>query len=1026
MKKLLYFLLILTIITPFYTNGQNEPQPTINAIVKGRVEDSVTKVPLGNVSIQIKGVTNGTTTDDKGTFTLTTGQKLPFTLIITSVGYEAKEIIVNGSPVNVLLKPSFNQLEDVVVVGYGTQKRKDLTGSISSVSEKEFQLIPKLSLDNGLKGLAAGVQVSSTSNQPGGAASIRLRGANSINTGSEPLYVIDGFPISNSNETVSGNATIGASLNALSLINPDDIETIQVLKDASATSIYGSRGANGVILITTKRGSVGKAFVTLNSYAGIQQVRKKLDLLNAAQYAALVNDANGTQVYTAQQIASFGKGTDWQNEIFRKAFQQSHQLSVSGGNAKTKYYGSLNYFDQDGIIINSDFRRYSARFNLESSVTDKLTVGWNLSIANTAANQAYTSSGGGEGTQGVVVSALDFSPILPVYYEDGSYVMQSDRGIPIGNPVATAKELTNQNISNRTLGNVYANLKIAKGLFFKSSFGGDILNSKEKFYAPRTVLMGYSVSGLARASSVNSTNWLTENTFTYTTVLGKHSINAVAGFTAQNSKTELLRASASGFVNDILKADNMAAGSLVNTPVTTYASWSLASFLARVNYNYEDRFLATVAVRRDGSSKFGVNNKFGYFPSGAIAWRASKENFIKNIGIFDDLKIRLSYGVTGNQEIGSYQSLATLTNTSYIIGDHVVKGFAPSNIPNPNLKWESTAQSDIGLDASFLKGHINFTFDAYYKKTKDMLLYVSVPYSTGFSSALQNIGSLQNKGLEFSINVSPLSESSLLQWNIGFNISSNRNKVLSLGPISSILTGEINGYLKISNPIIIETGMALNSFYGYVSDGIFQLTDDIKSSAQPTAVPGDRKYKDIFVDGVLNANDRTYIGNANPKYFGGLSNSLQYKPFELNAVVNFVQGNSILNSTRADLDLPTGQKNSSARVANRWTPTNPSNEIPRANLSRQFLFSSAQIEDGSYLRLGTLTLAYNIAESFIRKIGVSKLRLYVTAVNLFTHTKYTGYDPEVNQFGQSNILRGIDSDAYPSAKTYLLGLNVTF
>ncbi len=1001
-----------------------QPAPVINSVLEGTVTDTKTNAALEGVTIGIKGTTNQTVTDSKGRFTLKTGQHFPYIVQAGSIGYQSQEITVSQSRVNIQLVAAAQSLDDVVVVGYGTQKRRDLTGAISSISESDFKRTPVVSFDNGIKGLSSGVQVTSTSNEPGGIASVRIRGSNSINTGSEPLYVIDGYPVYNDNDAAAGTATVGNKSNALALINPNDIVSIQILKDASAEAIYGARGANGVILVTTKKGTAGPLKISLNVNAGIQKVRKKISLLNAKQYAQLVNDANGAQVYSQDSINALGAGTDWQDLLFRKAHLQNYQLSLSGGNEKTKYSASLNFFDQDGIVINSDFKRYAARFNFESNATSRLSFGWNLSLANTGGNQAYTSSGGGEGTQGAVVSALDFSPILPVYNADGTYVMQSDRGIPIGNPIATARELTNHSSTYRTLGNLFASYKILDFLSFRTSFGGDIINNKEKYYAPRTTLTGNNVGGLAKVSSVNSFTWLTENTLNFDKHFGKHAINAVVGFTAQKYTRESLYGSASGFVNDILGADNLSSGSLINTPTSTYNSWSLISYLGRINYSFEDKYLLTLSVRSDGSSKFGANHKYGFFPSGAVAWKLSKEKFIEDLHWFDDLKVRYSYGVTGNQEIGSYQSLATLSTTSYIIGDQVIKGFSPAGIANKDLKWESTAQSDLGLDVGLLHNRLNFTIDAYYKKTTDMLLNVSIPFSSGFSTAIQNIGSLRNKGIEFSVNASVLEPSSPLQWNVGFNIATNSNKVLDLGPVDRILTGEINGYLKVSDPIIIVPGRALNSFYGYVSDGIFQTKDNIASSPQPTAQPGDRKYKDVTRDGKLDASDRTFIGNANPRYFGGLINTLSYRGFEVSASLNWVQGNSILNSTRADLDLPTGQKNSSLRVKDRWTPTNPSNTIPRASTNRAFLFSSAQIEDGSYLRLGTLTLGYNLPDKVLRTLHFNRLRIYATAQNLLTITGYTGYDPEVNQFGQNNILRGIDSDAYPSAKTYTLGINL--
>lgn len=1003
---------------PNATATRQKQDRTVSGVVKDQKGE-----PIPGINILIKNSVTGTSTDSQGKYSIKAdGEAI---LVFSGIGFVTREVAVNNqSSVDISLQEDTRQLNELVVVGYGTQKKSDLTGSVSSISEAQFKKTPVASLDNGLRGRAAGVQVTSTSNQPGGATSIRIRGSNSVNTGSEPLYVIDGFPVFNDNAATAGGATVGPKLNALSLINPNDIVSIEVLKDASAAAIYGARGANGVVLVTTKKGQEGRMKIDINAYYGVQQVSKKLPLLNATEYAQLVNDANGKEIYTQEQIASFGKGTDWQDEIFRSAPVQNYQVTASGGDAKTKYSLSLNYFDQAGIIINSDFKRYSGRFNFEKQATSRLSLGANLSIANTNANQALSSTGGGEGTQGVIVSALDFNPILKPRNADGTYVLENDRGIPIGNPVATALELTNKSATTRFLGNVFAAYKIIDGLEFRTSIGADITSTGEKYYAPRTILAGSAAQGIGRVSTSNGTSWLNENTLTFNKTFGRHAITALAGFSAQKYTRNLLTSSASGFVNDLLGADNLESGAIIRTPVTNTNDWSLISYIGRINYGFNDKYLLTLTGRADGSSKFGNNNKYGFFPSGSVAWKLSEEEFIKDINAINELKLRLSYGRIGNQEINSYQSLAGLTGASYIIGDKVVKGFAPNNIPNPNLKWETTTQTDLGVDLGLFRNRLNLTFDAYYKKTTDMLLNINVPWSTGFASALQNIGSIENKGIELGIQAVVLDKD--LKWNINFNVAANKNKVLDLGPVSQILTGEINGYLKISDPVVIVPGQPLNSFYGYVSDGIFQTGDDIAGGAQKTAVPGDRKYKDLNGDGVLDAKDRTFIGNAQPKFFGGFTNDFSYKGFDLSASFNYVVGNKILNSTRADLDLPTGQKNSSARVKDRWTPTNPSNTIPRATLNRAFLFSDAQIEDGSFLRLGSLSLGYNFPSSWVSKAGISNAKLYVSAQNLFVITKYTGFDPETNQSGQNNILRGIDSDSYPNSRSFLVGVNLSF
>jgi len=1023
LRQHVYNVVLLLFIIPFFAGAQ-QTKPQINSSLRGTVIDAKTKETLIGAIVHIEGTTHEVSTDKNGSFSFVTGQKFPYTLVVSFIGYEKAAVVVSESPVTISLKESFNQLNDVIVVGYGTQKKADLTGSIASISESEFKKTPVTSLDNGLRGRAPGVQVTSTSNQPGGGTSIRIRGSNSVNTGSEPLYVIDGFPIYNDNNTFSSGVISGPKTNALALINPNDIVSIEILKDASATAIYGSRGANGVVLVTTKKGQAGADKIEFNTYVGVQKVAKTIPVLNATDFAKLVNEANGTKIYSDQQIASFGEGTNWQNEIFRDAPVQNYQLGVSGGDQKTKYAVSLNYFDQQGVVINSGFKRYSARFNFEKKVTDQLTFGSTVTASRTGGNQVLSATSGGEGTIGVVAAALAFSPILPVYNASGTYTLESDRGIPMGNPVATAREITNESFTNRTLANVFAELKIVKGLSLRSSVGADLLNNKEKYYAPRTVLAGYTVQGLGRVGALNTNSWLNENTLSYTNTLGKHSLNSLTGFTIQKNKSENIISSASGFVNDNLKADNLGSGAVINSPVTTVNSFSLLSYLGRVNYSYANKYLLTLTARVDGSSKFGANNKYGFFPSGSVAWKLSEEDFIKQLNVFSALKLRGSYGKTGNQEIASYQSLAGLTSFSYIIGEKVVKGFAPGNIPNPDLKWESTAQTDVGLDAGFFNNRLNVTLDAYYKKTTNMLLFINVPWSTGYSSALQNIGSLENKGLELALNANILDKG--LKWNANFNISWNKNKVLDLGSVSQILTGEINGYLKITDPIVIQPGQPLGSFYGYVSDGIFQNAAEVAASAQKTAVPGDRRYADLNGDGKIDATDRKFIGNAQPKFFGGMSHDFSYNSFDLGFSVNWVYGNEILNSTRAELDLPTGQKNSSQRVVNRWTPTNPSTTIQRASLNRAFLFSDALLEDGSYLRLNTVTLGYHLPSKVTKALRISNLKVYASALNLLTLTHYTGYDPESNQSGQNNILRGIDSDSYPNARTFLLGLNVGF
>jgi len=990
--------------------------------IRGRVAGADGE-PLAGVTVQnLRGGT--TSTDEAGGFAIKA--EPGDVLLATLLGHEPQRTTISPRQDHVLisLRAKTDGLEEVVVVGYGTQKRSDLTGSVASISPEDIRNSVAASADNILRGKSSGVQVTTTSHQPGGGTSIQIRGNNSINTGSEPLYVIDGFPVYNDNGGSSAGVTVGPRLNALSQINPEDIASIEILKDASATAIYGSRGANGVVIISTKKGPAGKTDFAFNAYAGTQKARRKIPLLNARQFAELVNDANGSAIYSPADIASLGNGTDWQDEIFRNAGLQNYHLTMASGDDKRRYAASINFNDQDGIVINSGFSRISARFNYDQKVGEHFTFGNNLTVSRVGANQAYSGTGGGEGTIGVVLAALTFSPILPVFNPDGSYVLQNDRGIPTGNPVATAMELTNNSANYRTLGNIFAEYQIIEGLRFRTSVGADILSNKETYYAPRTTLRGFSVQGYGAVGSVSSHSWLNENTLTYDRRFGRHAISLLGGFTLQQYEREMANASASGFVNDLLKADNLGSGAVFNAPVTDKNSWSLMSYIARANYGFNNRLLITLTGRVDGSSKFGANSKYGFFPSGAVAYKFSEEEFVKRLGFVSELKVRAGYGRTGNQEIDSYQSISRLGNVSYIIGDNVVNGFATSNIPNPDLKWESTAQYDLGLDIGLWKGRLALTADWYHKKTTDMLLFANVPWSTGFATALRNVGSVENKGVELGVQTKIFD--SAFRWSANANITFNRNKVLDLGPVSEILTGEINGHLKISDPIVIRPGQPINSFYGYQSDGIFQLTDDIANSPQPTAAPGDRRYRDINGDGLLTAADRTFIGNAQPKFYGGFGHTLGYKNIDLNLMFGYVYGNKILNSSRADLDTPTGQKNSSQNVLDRWTPTNPSQTMPRASLNRSFLFSDALLEDGAYLRLSTLSLGYTISGNALKTRVFDKIRLYITALNLWTWTNYSGYDPEVSQNAQDNVLKGIDSDAYPSAKTFLMGISLNF
>ncbi len=935
--------------------------------VTGRITSETGQAMVG-VSVSEKGTTNGTATDAQGGYKLTVADEKSV-IVFSFIGYTPEEVVVgNRTVVDITLVPDIKSLSEVVVVGYGTVRKSDLTGSVSSISAEQIKKTVNTSLDQALAGRAAGVQVTQTSGQPGGAVSIRIRGGNSINGGNEPLYVIDGFPVYNNNNETSAGANRGPNLNALASLNPNDIESIEVLKDASATAIYGTRGANGVVIITTKRGKAGQNNIDFESYYGVQQPQGLIPMMNAREYAQMVNEGRANDglapYYTDEQVAAFGEGTNWQKELFRNAPIQNYQLTFSGGDAKTRYAISTSYFDQQGIIINSDFKRLSTRINLDRNLSDRFRIGNSLTLSRTKANQVVTDTDGG-GNTGVVLGALLMQPTLPVYNADGTYLLRSDLG-EFGNPIAYANELTNESTTYRGLGNVFAEYDLIKDLTARVSFGADVLFNKENLYIPSNIFAGVATNGRGSVASALNTVWLNENTLSYKHSFNeRHSINAVAGFTVQNSRSESVRANSQNFPNNILGADDLASGATPTFPATGARTWGLVSYLGRVNYNLADKYLITFTGRADGSSRFGSGNKYAFFPSGAVAWRLINESFMQSQKLFHDLKIRASVGITGNQEIGQFQSLATLDPVTYIIGNQVVIGYTPGRFANPNLRWEKTAQADAGVDAGFLKGRFNLTVDAYYKQTNDLLLAVTVPYTSGFATSLQNIGRSENKGLEIGVNSVNLEGP--LKWTTDFNIAFNRNKILDLGQINEFFAGGNSGHLKVVNPTLIRVGQPTGQFYGYVSDGIFRDQEEVNTSAQKTAKPGDRRYKDLNEDGRITADDRTYIGSAQPKFIGGITNTFTFKGFELSVFFQYSYGNKIFNYNKIELELPAGIQNVKKDLVNRWSPDNPDGKYPRATTNRTIEFSDQYIEDGSFLRARNVSLSYQLPQALVQK-----------------------------------------------------------
>lgn len=1053
--------------TIYVKPGDKEKQAVEESVleeitVSGTVTDEEGE-GLPGATVTVKGTNNGTITDVEGKYTIKAQDN--GTLVFSFVGYITEEIAVNNSTtIDVTMSPDITSLDEIVVVGYGTQKKSDLTGSISSISGEDMNQVPATSLDQAMIGRAAGVQITQTSGQPGGAISIRIRGGNSISAGNEPLYVIDGVPISNGEDAMNAGVTAAAGQNALSMIDPKDIESIEILKDASSTAIYGSRGANGVVLITTKMGNRNQNRVDLDMSFGFQEVRKKYPVMNAQEYARFVNEAerNGDiylenepdpgeySVYTQAQVESYGEGTDWQDEIFRTAPRQDYKLTFSGGNEDTRYLISGSYLDQKGIIINSDFKRALLRVNLEKDINSKLTVGNNISISQSWSNQAYADQGFNVGNaSSIVLVALGFNPILPVRDpETGDYTFQNRHvgegdgnvqpAVPFYNPVAYSYLAQNESNSGRILGRFFGSYDILDNLEFRTNLGYDILSNKQSQFIPGTIAIAAGQNGTAKVGTVQNYSITSESMLTYNQNFGGvHDINVLAGFTAQKYEQERLIASAQNFSTDAMGFNNLGAGEVQNPSSNGVNSWSLLSYLGRINYKLKDRYLLTLTARMDGSSRFGKGNKYGFFPSGAFAWRISEEPFMQSQNVVSSLKLRTSFGITGNQELPSYQALALLDETRTVLGNTSVVGFMPIRVANDDLKWETTDQFDVGFDFGIVEDRVRFTADYYYKKTTDLLLQVFLPSSSGFSSAYQNVGSTENKGFEFSTEADILTGE--FTWTAGFNIAINRNKVLDLG-VEEERFLNVPSFHAASQPVsVLRVGEPLSNFYGYKSDGFFNSQEEINAAPDQTAVtgtkmiPGTPRFVDTNNDGVVNTEDRVLLGDANPDFSGGFSTTFAYKGFSLNALFSYSYGSEVYNANRQWLEFGNGRQNGTDGLVHRWSPANTLEQNQNAETAlainpqamNPFRAYDRWVEDGSYLRLNNVMLSYNIP---VRDLGLPfrTLRCYVSGQNLLTFTNYSGFDPEVNRFGQNNVFRGFDVNSYPSSKMFTVGLNVGF
>ncbi|WP_439581351.1 TonB-dependent receptor [Dyadobacter bucti] len=983
--------------------------------VKGQIIDAETKDALPGVNVLVKGTQTGTSSDANGNYTLNIPDANA-TLVFSFVGYEPTEVKVGSrTEINVSMKTDLKSLEEVLVVGYGTVKKSDLTGSVSSVKAQELTAYPALGTVQALQGRAAGVQIQANNGEPGSAFKVRIRGGTSINASSDPIYVVDGF--------------VGGALPP-----PEDIESIEILKDASATAIYGSRGANGVIMVTTKKGMSGKPRIEFNTSFSTQKEINRLDLLNAEQFLEYVKEVR-------PNIVSQGADTDWQDEILRRGGIQNHQLSIAGGSDAVKYYVSGAYYDQKGIILNSGFNRFSVTSNIDIQAAKRLKLGLNLFAQRISREQSRTQEGSSGLTPGVISSAFKFEPDQPIRDANGRFTV-ARLNDPIDNPYAIATQLVNESINDRIQGNLYAEYDILKDLKFRITLGATTNSGRVGAFTPTTLNDGRNLGGSASVDGSKSTLLLNENYLTYTKKIGTiHDISAMAGYSYQTSSSEAWRGAGQSFITDAVSYWNLGGSSVWQSPTSELTEWQLASYYARFTYSLLDRYLFTANIRQDGSSNFSKNHKWATFPSGAFAWKMSSEPFMANVTAISQWKWRASYGLTGNQAIEPYQTMSRFSNVYTIINGVPVNAVRPTTVANDDLTWETTRQFDIGTDISLLNNRLNLMVDYYRRVTKDLLFSVQLPQYSGYTNQLQNIGSVENKGFEITLNTRNLVGA--FKWNTDINFSLNRNKVLSLPAGTDIMYGSGPGHLVgLGQTQILREGYPVGSFFGWIYDGVYQNGDSFIPGGGFETSAGGEKFRDIDgkkdangqltgePDGMLNSDDRTIIGNPHPKFTWGMNNDFSWKGLDLNVFFQASQGNEMLSYTLMELNLLSGINNATTDALNRWSPTNTNTDVPKAQAGRTRRVSTRWIQDGSYIRMKNVSLGYNVPKSALEKLKITKLRVYVSAQNVLTFTKYKGFDPEVNYSsdGNTNSNRnlGLDYGSYPNAKSYTVGLNVGF
>ncbi|GAA0880802.1 TonB-dependent receptor [Algoriphagus jejuensis] len=1021
MKKQFTLLVFFTLMAVCSLHAQTRS-------ISGKITDTSGETMPG-VNIIVKGTLNGTTSDIDGNYVLSVPEGA--TLVFSFIGYTAVEKPVGSNSVlDVVMQVDFSDLSEVVVIGYGSQKKSDLTGAVGSASGEELQERPTSSLPQALSGKITGTSVSQNSGKPGGKTQVRIRGNTSVSLDNSPLYVVDGV--------ILVSTTLSDNSSPIDYINANDIQSVEVLKDASATAIYGSRGANGVILVTTKRGSKSGATVSYDSYYGVGKIAKKVGVLNSEQFLMIEEEAyKNAEKYDAVGWAS-GKytdpvlkrtnpllfdsngkplyDTDWQDAVTQNAFSQNHQLSFTSGGENGSFGAFVGYTGEEGIMKESWLKRYSSRLVFDTNVKKWLKVGGSLGY-----NQQYERLIHDSWVGRNMVEAI---PMIPVKYPDGTWASNLDYpGMEGGpNPVQVGEEYLKYLRTHTVLGNLFVNMTLAEGLELRSSLGVNYIGQKTEEYAGRTLnFIGTPTNGYAQILNNEFFSWQFENYLTYNKRIGEdHSFTGLLGISWQQTDRSNYNVRVNNFSDDFFSFNNLAAGSVPVPPTSGKTVEGINSYFGRINYGLKDKYLLTVTGRVDGSSKFGANNRYAFFPSAALAWRVSEESFLSESATISNLKLRTSYGETGNSGIPAYGALAGLNSGyTYVYGGSVVKGIGKGTLANSELKWERTKQIDAGVELGLFNGRFAIEADVYAKLTTDMLLNSPVPLSSGYGTVYRNIGSMENKGVELSLNTVNI-EKGDLTWETMFNISMNKNKVTALSGGSDIFSGNT----------IIREGEPVGSFWGWVHEGTWGSDEaDAAKALNPTWVPGDIKLKDVNGDGTINDSDKVIIGNGMPKGYGSFINTISYKNFEFSMDLQYTYGNDIMYLTTRPQENRQGIANSLSTVLDAWTPDHQDTEIAQwrpVSAGYDNRDTDHMIQDGSFIRGRNLLLAYNFSSDFLDKISLQRLRLYTSLQNFFLISDFQGYDPEVQTsntpFGQGEV----NFNQYPRPKVFMVGLNASF